>query len=308
MSNIKIPEITAGNTRVDTFTRTEGADTVHMQAVVLVDPVTGEALINEDKRLKVAAAPALAALVTGTITASGQTVSCLCERWSNVMLHIVASGLTGHNCTFEGSLDSTDGTNGAWFTVQAVRSNANTIETTSGVLAATPTYAWELSVNGLKYIRVRATAHTGGTATWKFQLAPYATEPIPAAQVGGTQTTTVTGSNGSGASTHHVRVCTASTNGVSAKTSAASVASILLTNNSASWRYLKLYNKASAPTVGTDTPVQVIGLPPASSISISQGVPMRFSTGLAYAVTAGVALMDTTAIGADEVVVGMNYT
>ena len=38
MSNIPLPD-NAG--RVDTFTRQEGADTVHMQAVVPVDPATG---------------------------------------------------------------------------------------------------------------------------------------------------------------------------------------------------------------------------------------------------------------------------
>lgn len=41
MSNIPLPN-SAGI--VDTFTRTEGADTVHMQAVVPVDPTSGEPL------------------------------------------------------------------------------------------------------------------------------------------------------------------------------------------------------------------------------------------------------------------------
>jgi len=42
MSHIELPNA-AGI--VDTFTRVEGTDTVHMQAVVPVDPVTGEALL-----------------------------------------------------------------------------------------------------------------------------------------------------------------------------------------------------------------------------------------------------------------------
>ena len=41
MSNIPLPD-SAG--RIDTFTRTEGADTVHMQAIVPVDPATGDPL------------------------------------------------------------------------------------------------------------------------------------------------------------------------------------------------------------------------------------------------------------------------
>ena len=42
MSHIELPNA-AGI--VDTFTRLEGADTVHMQAVVPVDPVTGDPLL-----------------------------------------------------------------------------------------------------------------------------------------------------------------------------------------------------------------------------------------------------------------------
>lgn len=143
--------------------------------------------VNSVGRLKVSAQPGLYDLVTGAITANTQTVFCRVDRASNVMFHMVAASLVGHNCTFEGSIDSTTGTDGAWFGIQVVRSNANTIETTTGTLAATPAYAWEASVNGLSFVRVRATAHTSGTATWKIQRGSYATEPIPAAQISGTQ-------------------------------------------------------------------------------------------------------------------------
>jgi hypothetical protein len=143
--------------------------------------------MDEAGRLKVASQPGLAPLTTGNITANAQTVAVNVARQSNLMAHMVAASLVGHNATFEGSIDSTDGSNGTWFAIQAVRTNANTIELTTGVLAATPAYGWELSVNGLAWARVRATAHTSGTATWKFQPAPFATEPIPAAQISGTQ-------------------------------------------------------------------------------------------------------------------------
>lgn len=91
----------------------------------------------------------------------------------------------GVNCTFEGSLEASGDTN--WFAVQAVRSNANTIELTTGALSAQPAYAWEASVNALKRFRVRCTARTSGTQSWRFVQGTYATEPIPAAQISGTQ-------------------------------------------------------------------------------------------------------------------------
>lgn len=146
--------------------------------------------LDEVGRLKVASQPAGYPLVTGDISTATGTVAADVRRTSNVMVHMTAAALVGHSATFEGSLNSTDGNDGAWFTIQAVRSNANTVETSTGTLAATPTYGWELSVNGLAWVRVRATAHSSGVATYLIQRATYATEPIPAAQASPTQPVT----------------------------------------------------------------------------------------------------------------------
>lgn len=281
---------------------------------------------DEAGRLKVAAQPGSYALVTGSITAAAQTVFIDCSRGSNIMAHMVATSLVGHNVTFEGSIDSTNGTDGAWFAIQAVRTNANTIETATGTLAATPAYGWELSVNGLKYMRVRATAHTSGTALWKFQQAPYATEPIPAAQVSGTQpvsgsvsATLVAASVVAGAFqraisattngiiTFHHLISAATTNATSVKASAGTIANIELTNTSASMKFFKLYNKASAPTVGTDTPILTLGIPANGSRSFVPPVEWRLATGIAYAITGAVPVSDTTAVALNDVAVSIGY-
>jgi hypothetical protein len=149
--------------------------------------------MDEAGRLKTASQPAKYDLVSGNITANAQTVFVNCSRGSNVIAHMVATSLVGHNASFEASIDSTNGTDGAWVTVDACRSGAvNTIEAATGVLAATPAYAWEISVNGYNWLRVRATAHTSGTATWKFQQAPYATEPAPRSYTTAAQSVTMT--------------------------------------------------------------------------------------------------------------------
>jgi hypothetical protein len=149
--------------------------------------------VDEEGRLKVASKPASYVDITGDITAiqatigtpvAGGTVSGDVSRASNVMMFCTGT-FAGVNATFEGSLEATGDAN--WFGVQAVRSNANTIETATGVLAAQPLYAWELSVNALARVRVRATARTSGTQSWRFKLGTYATEPIPAAQATATQ-------------------------------------------------------------------------------------------------------------------------
>lgn len=155
-------------------------------ARTLLESIDSKLHVNADDRLRVSTMPSRYDLLTGYITAVGQTVVINTDNISNLMLHCKANPtVVGHTCIFEGSLDSTDGTNGTWFIVQAVRSNANTVETGTGstALAATPVYGWEMSVNAVKWIRVRATAHTSGNMQWMLQAGSYATEPIPANQV-----------------------------------------------------------------------------------------------------------------------------
>ncbi len=143
--------------------------------------------MDEEGRLKVSTKPASYAAVTGSITANGQNVSIPCGRFGNIAASMVATSLVGHNVSFECSNNSTNGTDGNWYGVQAVRSNANTVETASGVLAATPAYMWHVNVGDYTYFRVRATAHTSGTAAYILKPGSNATEPIPAIQVTGTQ-------------------------------------------------------------------------------------------------------------------------
>ena len=278
--------------------------------------------IDEEGRLKVSAKSASYPLVTGNITANAQTVYCDVSRASNVMLHMTAASLVGHNVTFEGSIDSTTGTDGTWFAIQLVRSNANTIELTTGVLAATPAYAWEASVNGLSFIRVRATAHTSGTATWKFQRGTYATEPIPAAQasatqaVSGTVTATVTAGtvNPVVPATPYFVNSAATTNGALILTGTSGLSAFYATNEGASYAYVKLYNKATAPTVGTDVPEMIIPIPPAAAgVPGVYALPMgfhgfRFALGLGIAITRNAVFSDTTAVGAGEVKVKLSRT
>ena len=154
------------------------ADTTPVTADADVHPL----VFDESGRLKVSTYPASTPTTTGTVTTAASTVSLDVSRYSNLMLHCKGT-FAGVNCTFEGSIDA--GT--TWFAVRAIRTNANTIELTTGVLGAAPAYAWELSVNALTNFRVRATAWTSGTQTWVMAPGTYATEPIPAAQVSATQ-------------------------------------------------------------------------------------------------------------------------
>lgn len=100
----------------------------------------------------------------------------------------------------------------------------------------------------------------------------------------------------------------ATTNATSVKTSAGTLFALIASNTAASPRFIKLYNKASAPTVGTDVPVLTIPIAASATAQIDLGtLGYRFATGIALAITGLAADSDTTAIAANEVKVLISY-
>lgn len=94
----------------------------------------------------------------------------------------------------------------------------------------------------------------------------------------------------------------ATTNATSVKAAAGDLFKVSGNNTVASKRYLKLYNKASAPTVGTDTPVLTFVLPASAPFAIDLGTSGQyFATGIAFAITGAAADADTTAIAAGDI-------
>ncbi len=79
--------------------------------------------------------------------------------------------------------------------------------------------------------------------------------------------------------------------------------------------FLKLYDLARAPIVGTDVPSLKIGIPYATTgdagtnradSTLTAG--HKFVNGLAYAITAGVADTDTTAVSLDDLIGKLDWT
>lgn len=100
------------------------------------------------------------------------------------------------------------------------------------------------------------------------------------------------------------------TTGILAKNAAGQVYGWAITNTNASPRFVKLYNKASAATVGTDTPVVTLLIPGNANgsgqlASFTSGI--QFATGVSYGITTGVADNDTGAPAANEVIVNLFY-
>lgn len=106
----------------------------------------------------------------------------------------------------------------------------------------------------------------------------------------------------------------ASTNGQLVNGGTTGLQALFASNTGAAVAFVKLYNKATAPTVGTDVPVMIIPVPAAVS-----GVPgiveltpafngYRFPLGLGLAITGLVADSDTTAVAAGQVKVKLSRT
>ncbi len=116
---------------------------------------------------------------------------------------------------------------------------------------------------------------------------PALTTPMPVAPNAGT----------SGGATPATWVSAASTNATVVKASAGQVYSIVVINTTATIYYLKLFDKATTPTVGTDTPIQNYPIPANTSgagFVVPIPVGMAFSNGISFALTGGIALLDSS--------------
>jgi hypothetical protein len=112
-----------------------------------------------------------------------------------------------------------------------------------------------------------------------------------------------TGATTTGATPYHLPSSAASNNSTNVKASAGTVYNITVTNTNAAVRYLKLYDKATAPTVGTDTPVMTLGIPPnVGGYSVPFPVGLKFSNGIGFGMVVNAADADNTSVAAGDLV------
>lgn len=112
----------------------------------------------------------------------------------------------------------------------------------------------------------------------------------------------------SGASSLAKVQAAASTNATLISSAARRVLGWDLANITAAWKYVRLYNKATAPTVGTDVPICVIAIPPNGRVSVQSPYPVLApSLGLGYSITNGAADLDATAVAANDVIGSILY-
>jgi hypothetical protein len=224
------------------------------------------------------------------------------SNYASVAVQVTSPGTT---CTvvYEGSND-----NVIWYQVAGYVTSNNgsaspVTNSTTATLLIFPCIA--------RYLRARVSTYTSGTVTviaeFRMDAIPQlgvfvanaAANAVPISFAG----TVAPASSATGAMTKARVMAAASTNATSVKASAARLYEIHLCNISAAIKHVKFYNKASAPTVGTDVPVATYPIPAnGGRIDFDSTNGISFATGLAYAITGAVADTDTTAVAANDVV------
>lgn len=185
---------------------------------------------------------------------------------------------------------------------------------TGQVAAVTSTTAvgdWLAATVGAVAFRVRFSAYTSGGAVVTLratnEVFPFSFSANGTTQaVSGNITATPSATTGGFTTTHHL-ISAATTNATSVKASSGTIGSIVVCNSSAAVKYFKVYNKASAPTVGTDTPVLTLQVPAGGTVVVPFEQGLRLGTGIAYATTTGIAVSDTTAVALNDLSIFIDY-
>lgn len=257
---------------------------------------------------------------TGTITSASSTVtvtSLLGVGSATISIYGTYAGVT---IAFE----VYDGTNWVGIAAAPISTTTPTLVLTAAP-GANATALYNVSpLLGVQQFRVRATAWTGGTAniniTPSAQFVNYnvnaivTSAPTTAVTLATNTPTIATGTNTIGgvllkASTTSSGLLigkvlsAANTTPFSVKTSAGQLYGWQLVNNATTPRYVRIFNVATSPTMGTNSPYFVLALPAGGGAVVDPGnMGIPFTTGFFYAVTTGSADTDNTAGAAGDVI------
>lgn len=285
------------------------------QPVVIASNQT--AIPTAEQVLVLTGAAAQTAVVNNILESAAGAAGTSVDSFRAASVQVVSTG-TGGTFIFE---QSNDGTN--WVALPVFNAALLTGAPIAAAITATASSIIYTFPVRCRFVRLRiATLITGGSiqAFSRFSTDPYApaistmAQPTAAnlqATVAGTVTVGASANaigdvglqaraNATGAASIHHMVSAASTNVAQIKATAGRVVGWCLSNNSASWRYVKLHNVASA-TAGAGV-VLTIGIPPNNKAECTHAVGIGFATAISRSIVTGAADADATATGVAEVV------
>jgi hypothetical protein len=232
----------------------------------------------------------IAANSFGTVTVTGTVAATQSGTWT------VQPGNTANTTPWLVTGSGTAGTAAAG------------VLTVQGIASMTPVQVSQATAANLN-------ATVVGTGTFAVQAAQSGTWTV---QPGNTPNTTawltqpVAGTAGGSSTTGNI--VANNTTGVNLKGSAGVVYGVQMSAIGSTPVYVKLYNKATAPTCGTDTPVKRLIIPAASTAANGSGsnvslgaVGVTFSLGIGYCVTGGITDADTSSPAANSYLVNVDW-
>lgn len=116
-----------------------------------------------------------------------------------------------------------------------------------------------------------------------------------------------TGLSSAGSANSFSLVSAATTNATVIKSSSGRLVGWNIANTTASWLYVKMYNTAIAPVVGTTAVLRTIGVPPNSVNYINIDSGISIFTGLSMSTTVNSVATDATAVTAGALVINIFY-
>lgn len=173
---------------------------------------------------------------------------------------------------------------------------------TPGVAQTGTIIAGNVDVSSIKGIATDVNSGNKTAGTQRVVIAtdqPAFTTPMPATPSAGT----------AGGATPFKLIAANTNNSTLISTGAHSVYSWQTGNiNASTPYYMKFYDKATAPTCGTDTPVKVVLIPPINSGN-NGGISVGFNVtlGLGICIVTGIADNDNTAVPAATVIANVDY-
>ena len=85
------------------------------------------------------------------------------------------------------------------------------------------------------------------------------------------------------------------------------ISQISLSNHDATHSFIKFYNKATAPVVGTDIPLATMLIPTKDNFIITLPFGLNFSNGIGFGLTKNPEVSDTAGVSADGIVGFITY-
>ncbi|QOC54118.1 hypothetical protein [Caulobacter vibrioides] len=256
-----------------------------VSAAALFDPESGQPVVYSSRTIGIPGTAMNAVLFDVDLTAVMTALVQLRGTWAATVV-------------FETTIDETN-----WFSIAGLRPDS---PASAPVSTSTANVVLAFSAIGRR-LRARVSAYTSGAVESSVLLTDV---PVVSLSNGRDLTlgsgnnvvgaVTLNPSTTGGCSVAKVRSA-ATTNMTLVKSSAGRVIGWRLYNNTASLRFVKFYNKASAPTT-SDVPVFTLILKPNEVADFDTAYGTAFATGIGYSITGALADNDATAVAVDDVV------